>query len=280
MSTRTFTFAAAVNSRSVLEENLLASPCLAEGRAHQVLLQEGFASAAAAYNEAIDKSENDLIVFVHQDMILPGDWLGQIESALVYLEEKDPNWGVLGCYGKTQANEGHGYVFQSGPGFIGAPFELPERVQTLDEIVLILRKSSGLRFDESLSHYHLYGTDICLRAEQSGRRNYSVPAFCVHNTNQNYILPKEFYECYWQMRRVWKNKLPIQASCIRITKWNVPVYKRRLWEIYLRYLRQKKAPGMRSHNVQQLLKAAGVSLPQSRASESAPLVAHSTHAND
>ena len=89
-----------------------------------------------------------------------------------------------------------------------------------------------------------------------GHVNYAVPAFCIHNTNQNYMLPKEFYESYWHMRRVWRNKLPIQASCIRITEWNLPVYKRRLWEIYFRYIRQKRADGIRVHNVRHLVEEA------------------------
>jgi len=55
-------------------------------------------------------------------------------------------------------------------------------VQTLDEIVLIFRRDSGLSFDETLPHFHFYGTDICMRAAEQGRQCYAISAFCVHNT--------------------------------------------------------------------------------------------------
>ena len=57
---------------------------------------------AEAYNDAIDKAQNDLIIFAHQDVIFPEQWLPHLERVLQYLEENDPQWGVLGCYGKTR----------------------------------------------------------------------------------------------------------------------------------------------------------------------------------
>lgn len=262
MSKRRLTFVVAVNNRDVLKNNLLASPCLRKPYRHQLLIQEGFSSAAKAYNNAIDRSQNDLMVFLHQDIILPQQWLNQLDDSLQYLEEKDPAWGILGAYGETQSQGGRGYVYQSGPGIIGAPFEHPAPVQTLDEIVLILRKSSKLRFDENLPHFHLYGTDICLRAAQSGRTNYAIPAFCIHNSSQGFILPKEFYECYWRVRRAWSSQLPIQASCIRITRLNLAMYKRRLYEIYFRYTHPQQSKGSRVQDVGQLVLEADMTARQ------------------
>lgn len=258
LSKQAFTFVAAVNSRGVLENNLLASPCFRKPYLHQIIIQEGFSSAGQAYNDAIAKSRNDIIIFIHQDMFLPEQWIGEFEAALEYLEANDPTWGVLGCYGKTLNHGGRGYVYQSGVGAIGEPFDRPAPIQTLDEIVLILRKSSGLKFDESLPHFHLYGTDICLRAQQAGRANYAIPAFCFHNTNQGFVLPKEFYQCYAHVKRAWKAHLPIQASCIRITRFNLAVYKRKLYEIYYRYSRKEAAKGLRVPDVKQLIEEADV----------------------
>lgn len=268
MSKRKFTFVAAVNDRAVLQDNLLASPCLRAAHAHEILIQEGYRSAGNAYNEAIAKSQNDFLIFLHQDIILPEQWIYQLENSLDLLESEDPYWGVLGCYGKTQYDGGRGYVYQAGPGIIGEPFDRPEKVQTLDEIVLILRKSSGLRFDESLPNYHLYGTDICLRAEQLGKKSYAIPAFCIHNSNQGFVLPKEFYDCYWHVRRTWKAQLPVQASCIRITKWNTAMYRRRLHEIYFHYRRPVRE-GLRAHDVGQLVQEAKRSVMQKVTSDCA-----------
>ena len=88
---------------------------------------------------------------------------------------------------------------------------------SLDEVVLIFRKSSGLMFDEYLPGYHLYGADICAEARRQGRKSYAISAFCIHNTNIGGILPLEFWKCYLFMRRKWMNSLPIHTPCTRIS---------------------------------------------------------------
>ena len=247
------TFVIAVNNQGVYENNFLSSPCLARRPSDQILVQEQFASAARAYNDAIDRASNDLIIFCHQDIFLPSAWLRELDTALEYLERSDPHWGVLGSYGKTQDGRGWGHVYSSGRGVIGKPLPRPMPVQTLDEIILIIRKSSNLRFDDSLPHFHFYGTDICLRAAQRGMTNYAISAFCVHNTHQTLVLPKEFYECCRHIKRVWKSFLPIQTTCIRITRLNVPVYHRRLRELHLRYIDRRVHGGTRVQDPRMLL---------------------------
>ncbi len=253
LSIRPITFVVAVNNREIFERNLLASPCFRTGHGYQILAQEGFDSAAKAYNDAIDRSSNDLIVFCHQDIFLPETWLRQLEGAVTCVEAQDPGWGVLGSYGKTQDGRGWGHVYSSGRKVIGEPLQQPVPIQTLDEIVLILRKSSGLRFDDTLPHFHFYGTDICMRAAAKGMKSYAISAFCIHNTHQALVLPKEFYTCCRHVRRVWKEYLPIQTTCVRLTRFNLPLYRRRLQETYLRYIRRKEVGGIRAPNPQAVL---------------------------
>jgi len=231
------TFVVAVNKTDILEKNFLASPCLVDPHPHQILLQKGFKSASLAYNDAIDKSINDIIVFCHQDMFFPDPWISQLQQNIEWLNTSDPNWGVLGCSGITRERKMYGCVYSSGFGILGDPAE-PMEIQTLDEIVLVLRKSSGLRFDERLPHFHLYGAEICLRAAMEGMKSYAISAFCVHNTRQGFNLPNEFYECCEYMRLAWKGHLPIETTCITITGSNIPVYLRRLKQIYLKHIRR------------------------------------------
>ena len=247
------TFVIAVNNRELFDRNFLASPCLRQSQDHQILVQENFSSAAKAYNDAIDRATNDLIVFCHQDIVLPEGWLAQLQRALDDLESFDPKWGVLGSYGMTQDGRGWGYVYSSGEGTIGERLKRPVSVQTLDEIVLILKRSSGLRFDDSLPHFHFYGTDICMRAAQRAMKSYAAPLFCIHNTHQALILPKEFYDCYSHIRQVWNDRLPIQTTCIRITKSNFPLYERRMREFHLRYIQRREVGGTRVRNPLSLL---------------------------
>jgi hypothetical protein len=252
------TFASAINDRDLFASNFLASPIFAGSHQHQIIVQNGFPSAAKAYNNAIDRSENEIIVFAHQDMVFPASWLVDVERALNDLDRIDPNWGVLGCFGETADAQGRGYVYMPGLGIVGAPSENPEAVQTLDEIVLIIKKSSGLRFDPTLPHFHFYGTDICLRANYLGRKSYAISAFCLHNTQFNLVLPREFYACYRHIKRKWRAQLPIHTTCVRITKYDVDMMKRRAREFYLSHFRGIRIGAERSKSGQQLLAEFGL----------------------
>lgn len=247
------TFAVAVNSREILKDNFLASSCFRGLREHQILVQEGFTSASTAYNDALDRSVSDLVVFVHQDVFLPESWISDLDRALDYLQKNDAKWGVLGSYGTTVDGRGWGQVYSVGRGIIGEPLEQPVPVQTLDEIVLVLRKSSGLRFDAALPHYHLYGADICLRAKKHGMQSYAISAFCIHNTQMNLVLPRQFYESYKHLKQVWKDHLPIQTTCIRICRSSLPMYVRRLQEFRLRHIRRKTVATHRLKDIRPLM---------------------------
>ena len=117
------------------------------------------------------------------------------------METTDPKWGVLGCFGVTIDGTAKGYLYSNGLGrVLGSPFEQPEQVQTLDEFILIIRKSSGLRFDELLPYFHLYGADICMTAASLGRKCYAISAFSIHNSRRLITLPKEFFKCYFHIK--------------------------------------------------------------------------------
>jgi hypothetical protein len=241
-------------SDDVLKSNFLASPCLSGAHGHQILVQKDYPSAAKAYNEAIDRADNDLIVFAHQDMVFPETWPAQLERALTYLEASGSPWGVLGCFGVAHDGAGRGWTYHPTQGMMGGPFNFPKSVQTLDEIVLILRRSSGLRFDIHLPHFHLYGTDICLRAEKMGMKNYAVSAFCVHNGTYYPLLPEEFYESYRYIRKAWKDSLPLYTSCGTITRLQIPMYKKRLRETFIRHIQRRAVLTPRAGNGLELLR--------------------------
>ncbi|MPZ20441.1 MAG: hypothetical protein GEV06_21385 [Luteitalea sp.] len=221
MSDETFTITVSVNHEEVLQQNLLLSPGLLNGGRNQLVIKRRFPSASLAYNSAIEEAENDIVIFVHQDVYLPDTWFACLKSCLAFLEETQVSWGVLGCFGSRKGAEGGlGRVYTSGLGWHGRLVTRPEPVETLDEILLVIRKSSGLRFDPRLPHFHLYGTDICMKARERGLANYAFQGLCVHNTNQLLSLPREFYTCYRYIRSKWSRYLPIYASCMKISFLN------------------------------------------------------------
>jgi len=246
--TRSITFVVSVNDETIFDNNLMVSPCLAAGGLHQLIVQRGFRSAPTAYNDAISRSDNDLIVFAHQDVVFPASWIHDLDRSLELLDEIDPLWGVIGCYGETLNDNGRGYVYSPGRGILGKEFQYPSLVQTLDEAVLIIRKSSGLRFDRDLPDFHFYGADICMAAAERGMKSYAICALCVHNSQQNLVLPPAFYRSYSHFRNRWRKFLPVQTTCTRVTSLNAHVFIRRLKEPYLKYLRRKTIGSRRVEN--------------------------------
>ena len=141
------TFVIAVNNDDIYRSNFLASPLFHADHCHQILPQRNFRSASQAYNAGMNQAQNDLIVFAHQDIFFPEGWIAELQHALKYLAIKDPSWGVLGSFGsKKNRPGGVGLVYTTGMGIHGNKIDSPEQVETLDEIVLVLRKSSGLQF--------------------------------------------------------------------------------------------------------------------------------------
>lgn len=229
-----YTFGAAITDPAILEKNLAASPFLVANIGHEIIVQRGAESAAIAYNRILDNASNDVVILVHQDVYFPGGCLSVMCRSLELLTALDPNWGVAGCVGMTSSGEGFGRIYSTGLGVVGQRCSAPVPVKALDEIVLIVRKSSGLRFDESLPHFHFYGADICMAALDRGMKPCVIPSFCIHNTDQLLVLPAEFYQCYNHIRRRWQRYLPIHTTCVTISKYGMPVRMRKVNELYLR----------------------------------------------
>lgn len=213
-----WTVIVASNDETVLQNCLSQSPDLVMAR--QLLVQRGFTSASTAYNAGLEAARSELIVLAHQDVYLPPGWWNSLEHALAVLETTDPNWGVLGPFGIHANGETRGCVYSSGlSANAGSPLPAPAEIATLDELLLVIRRSSGLRFDPDLHGFHLYGTDICLEAGRRGLKSYAVPAFCIHNSNGIRLLPAAYWRAYSYLQRKWYVRLPVPTPCARITRW-------------------------------------------------------------
>jgi len=218
----TWSLVTAVNSDEVLRGNLLRSD--ETNRANEVIIEWNAPTASSAYNSGMDRTTGDLIVFAHQDVFLPLGWASSLSTCVNQLEEIDKDWGVAGVYGVTNSGKGVGYVYSAGlRRFVGESFTDPTQVSTIDEMIIILRRSAGLRFDEQLPGFHLYGTDICLEAEAQGMKNYVLPCFAFHNSIGVKYLHSSFWQAYLYLRNKWKKRLPIKTPCTTITYGCLPI---------------------------------------------------------
>jgi len=208
------------------------------------LVVENARNAAVAYNYILDVAASEWVVLVHQDVYAGPGLVQALESAVESITALTPRCGVLGVYGIDAKGEAKGFLYSTGLGrLIGVPQVNPVRVRTLDEVVLVMRRAIGLRFDENVPGFHLYGTDICLEAERWGYENYVVPVFCVHNSNGIVALPMSFWLAYAYLRRKWWSCLPIGTPCTVIDKWPVVALRQIICGIWWRLTHRK--PGVR-----------------------------------
>jgi glycosyltransferase involved in cell wall biosynthesis len=240
-----FTICSAVNDEDVLRSCLLSSPDISG--AGEIMLPRGCLSAATAYNAALTGAKHDIVILIHQDIYLPRGWFERLESAIHTLEATDPQWGVLGVYGITPGGVYHGHLYcNASQTLLGRPLREPAEVGSLDEIVLVVRKGSGLRFDPEMKGFHFYAADICLTARQRGLKNYAVPAFCFHNANGYGMFPRSFWQGYFYIWRKWRALLPVRTPCIEINRSLWPVLRGTIW----RYCWLKKSSRPLARRVQ------------------------------
>jgi hypothetical protein len=214
---RSISIVVAVNDESVLRACLLASPAISE--VNDVILKRGFRSAGLAYNEGLAEIRTELAVFVHQDVYLPEGWWDCLERQVGQLAAINPNWGVCGVFGITTTGEEVGHTYSTGlGGVLGCSSAQPRVVRALDEMLLVVRRLSGLHFDHRLPGFHLYGTDICLEAERHGIKCYALSAFCIHNSNSIVALPVAYWRAYAFMRRKWRHRLPVRTPCMTLSR--------------------------------------------------------------
>jgi hypothetical protein len=143
--------------------------------------------------------------------------------ALTYLRQFGPI-GVAGVYSASDviapshqtrppAVERIGWVVDRGRELNDRP-ELPVRVATLDELLLVIRRDSGLRFDPSLG-FHFYGADLCLQARDRGLAVVVLAALC-HDNSKTVQLPKAFFASAAIFAHKWSHRLPIATSCVLV----------------------------------------------------------------
>ena len=231
------TIAAAVNDRGVLATCLQRSPDLA-AEGITVRIYEGSASAACAYNAALDAAETDIVVLVHQDVYLPAGFTASLREGVATLSRIDPDWAVAGVIGLDEAGQIVGETWSSGlRRVVGRKVETPTPVVSLDEVLLVVRRSAGVRFDEAMPGFHLYAADVVLSAREAGHRSYVLDLSIIHHSRPVVRLDRGYRRAYRFMQRKWSRSLPLPNLVCPIVRSPVPLLMR---DARLRWLNRGK----------------------------------------
>jgi hypothetical protein len=221
-----WSFVCCVSNEPVLRSNLLASPCLSHGSNHELILVKNCPGAAHGLNVGLERATGDWVIGVHQDVFLSEGWDRQFLLHLREAERRFGPVGVAGVYGVGACRDfglggtslgaqrigwvvDRGRVLRDGPA-------LPAEVATLDELLLVVRRDTQLRFDPALG-FHLYGADICLTAAERGLAVVAIDALCHHNS-RSVGLPAAFYKSAQIFAFKWAHRLPVATPCVIIDR--------------------------------------------------------------
>lgn len=132
-------------------------------------------NAAQGLNHGIEQLEAEWIVCLHQDVLFPGDFWQRLTTSLSELTDDVALAGLVGC---ERSGRFRGHIVDPN-GHCCWP-SLPRQVLALDEVLIAVRKSSGLRFCEEVPGFHCYGADICFEADRRGLKTMAIDAPLVH----------------------------------------------------------------------------------------------------
>ncbi len=228
-SSPTFGLAAAVNDHATLNACLKRSPDVVSG-ALNLAIYEGFQNAGAAYQEAQNNSEATYLILAHQDVYLPSGFLDNLRSQISTLEMIDDRWAVAGVIGIDKQGMIHGQTWSSGLGrIVGRQIHRPISIETLDELLLVIKLSRGVQFSTTLPSFHFYGTDIVQSSKLNGMRSYVLDLPVIHHSRSISSLGDPGYiGAYRYMQRKWKTKLPLVNLVFPVYRSILPLKIRNL----------------------------------------------------
>jgi hypothetical protein len=182
-------------------------------------------SAASAYSQAIETATAEVLVFAHCDVYFPDGWFQRLAWEVDRLTRLDRNWAVAGISSITPSGEQVGRMFDTSlepslretSGVFGKALTVPVPIVSADELVLVVRRESGVSFDPLLPEFHLYGTDIILEAERQGMRSYGLDMPLIHNAKPQLRLGADYGRAFRYMVRKWRDRLPLPTTCVPLT---------------------------------------------------------------
>lgn len=171
----------------------------------------------SAIGRLVQSTPEPYLLLCHQDVRLPGH--STLDALLARLQELDalhPEWAVAGVAG-VSADLATSACYTDPCGRYHT-HGLPARVACLDECFLLVKTSSRVACSPGLSGFHLYGTDLCLKAEAAGFGCYVVE-FEVHHLSAGSPRSQAFRQCSAALSSAWSPKYRfryVQTMCAGI----------------------------------------------------------------
>lgn len=168
-----------------------------------IFMKENPESAAKGLNLLLSRmrgENNDIGVFIHQDVQLPVGW----EERTINQLKMIPDFVVAGVCGVDKEKNLVGHIKDGREVYTVYTKPLPKRVIALDECCLIINLKSDFIFDEVIEGFDLYGTDIVLSNRD---RSYVIDSMLYHMSTRDFYSPGED-EVFMSKWKYLENKYP------------------------------------------------------------------------
>ena len=165
------------------EHNAMVSDCVHDPLNEFIVIDNRsnlyFQTLGQAMNAGIEQARHELIVVLHEDVLLLPGWQSLFEQSLNALERDVPDWlflGVIGWRGSDMLGCCSDPRTVYNPEWRGDY----EEVDRVDEQLLIFKKNSGVLPDSELPTIHNYGKDLIQQVKQQGQKSFVIRAPSVH----------------------------------------------------------------------------------------------------
>lgn len=169
-----------------------------------------FTTAGAALNHGAAAARNDVIVFVHQDVVLHS--LIALEEAAAILMA-DRRIGILGAVGIDARHAIVGRI-RDRVVPIGDAARTPRDVDSLDEVLFMIRREQVLAeplSEHRLLAWHAYGVEYCARVRHTGLRAVAMDIPLTHNSLTTNL--KDLDLAHRHVGDSYPDLLPIRTTC-------------------------------------------------------------------
>ena len=198
---------------------LMTSPCIKNGDVPLVFIS-GTRNVCSAYNYGWDLLKTKYVAFTHTDVYLPDGWEYQVLDQIKKVDAFDMYWGAIGPAGVMCRGDGKklfsGHI--QDRDLLRYTEGLPIEVYSLDEVMVIMRRSAMYVWDEKMPTYHLAATELCMRLRESGHRSYAIDAPIRHESKLSLVVPSEFDRSVGYLVAKHPNEFIIFATCVTLVR--------------------------------------------------------------
>lgn len=162
--------------------------------------------AYQAFNIFLQRARAKYVIICHQDVELRYDTIGVLRERIYELNRIDPKWALIGNAGTINLVYRSMQITHGDPpehGMKGTCF--PQKVMTLDENFILVKKQANLAVSSDLAGFHFYGTDVCLIASILGHNAYVVDFHLYHKSTGN--MDEEFFSIKKMLHKKYQRAL-------------------------------------------------------------------------